>query len=123
MDSVKSDRWAFTAWNKPSIKNAKYICWQQEYTPTTGLLHYQGYIEFEKEYNMRYVKSLFKTKNIHLTVALKNREANRNYCFKNEAIGVERFESGDVDTGRGECNEPLNNTVIEPDIIKRIFCS
>lgn len=115
----KGDRWAFTAWQKPNIKNYKYICWQQEYTPSNGLLHYQGYIEFNKEYTLKYVKSLFKTKNIHLGIATKNREANRNYCFKNQAIGVERFEGGDIDTGRneGECNEPDNN------IIASIFCS
>jgi len=89
----KNKRWAFTSWIKPQLKLhlIDYIVWGEEYTPTTGLLHYQGYVEFKNAYSLKYVKSLFKDKTIHLEVARENRECNKLYCLKGVAV-LTKFE-------------------------------
>jgi len=90
----KHSRTAFTAWKKPNPKEEHivYMCWAKEYTPSTGLEHYQGYVEFTKEYALFQMKSIFKDKTLHFENARKTRAINRAYCFKGPNIG--RFEIG-----------------------------
>lgn len=46
--SVTARHCCFTAWNKPQYNETKmrYMCYAVETTPTTGKIHYQGYVEF-----------------------------------------------------------------------------
>jgi len=94
MEKQKNARYAFTAWKEPRIKDEhiRYMCWAKEYTPTTGLEHYQGYVEFVKEYALFQIKSLFKDKTIHCEPAIHDRTTNRKYCFKGPNLG--RYEFG-----------------------------
>lgn len=95
MDKQKNARFAFTAWKQPKVNEEfiLYMCWAKEYTPSTGLEHYQGYVEFIKDYALFQVKSLFKDKTMHVEAAKHDRETNRKYCFKSVNLG--RYEFGD----------------------------
>jgi len=88
------DKWAFTAWKEPviNVNMISYMIWQQELCPTTKLLHYQGYVEFKRNYKRFQVKSLFKDKTMHCEHAYKSQKANIRYCTKGESI--KRFEFG-----------------------------
>lgn len=100
----KAQKWVFTSWKRPQINESliDYMVWQKEKCPTTQLEHYQGYIEFKKEYKLFQVKSLFKDKTMYVDKATKNRKANYNYCTKNESYAFERYEFGAVDTANGD---------------------
>lgn len=106
----KSKKWAFTCWKKPAINELliDYMIWQKEYTQQSKLEHYQGYIEFKKEYKLFQVKSLFKDKTMHCEIAKKNRQANFLYCTKNESYAGERYEFGNCYTGATDWNEILD---------------
>lgn len=94
---LSSVRWSFTAWKEPSTKLhlVDYMIWQSEICPTTKAKHYQGYVEFKKEYTGKFVKSLFKDKTIHIEVSREDRRANRLYCSKKDTRSGETFEYTD----------------------------
>lgn len=77
---------AFTSWKFPQLKGKShlidYLVWGEEYTPSTGLLHFQGYVEFKKAYTISYTKSIFKDKTLHLEEARASRAQNKAYCLK-----------------------------------------
>lgn len=89
----KSDRWAFTSWILPqcNMKIVKFMVYQQEVCPTTKLLHYQGYVEFYKEYTFGQVKSIFRQKEMHVEIARSSRIHNINYCYKIATATGKRF--------------------------------
>jgi len=60
----------------------QYLVYCKEFCPSTGLAHYQGYVEFTKPYTLIYIKSIFKDKTIHLEHARESRACNRAYCLK-----------------------------------------
>lgn len=103
---MSSERWCFTAWKKPQLneKLINYMIWQKETCPSTHLIHYQGYIEFKREYKLFQVKSLFKDKTIHAEISNKCRLANYRYCTKSYTFAEERYEFGDVMTGMDNPN-------------------
>jgi len=119
MTELKGTKWAFTSWERPIINEIyiDYIVWCLEETPTTGRLHYQGYVEFKKEYTMRYIKSLFKCKEMHLELARSNREANRNYCLKTKDYEIMR----QYDTCEIRNDKPQPCKFREPCLIEQIF--
>lgn len=97
-----SNKWCFTSWQKPvcNLKLCEYIIWQKEYCPSTGLSHYQGYVEFVKSYNtLGPIKRIFKQKTMHVEVAKHNKQVNFLYCTKNQSFAGERFEYGAIETG------------------------
>lgn len=93
----KVKRWCFTSWKEPklNLKLVDYMIYQKELTISTGLEHYQGYIEFKNEYKMFQVKSIFKDKTLHCEPARENRQANFLYCTKNESYAGLRVEFGE----------------------------
>lgn len=96
-----SEKWTFTSWKKPVIneKLIVYMIWQKEICPNMKLTHYQGYVEFKRNYSLGNIKTIFKDKTIHAEVARHSRATNRLYCTKNESYAGERYECGDIDTG------------------------
>lgn len=77
----------------------RFAIWQLEAAPTTGHLHYQGYIEFTKVYALSGLKKL------NPTVSWRNCDASRthniDYCSKEESrvegpwrFGVEETQQG-----------------------------
>lgn len=95
-------RITFTSWREPKInlKLVEYIVWQKELCPQTKLEHYQGYVEFKRGYTLGTIKTIFKSKEIHIELARESREVNRLYCTKNQSYANKRFEyGGQLDTG------------------------
>lgn len=82
--NIKSNRWVFTSPIHPNLKltNVDFLVYQEETGEKTNYKHFQGYVEFKKEYSLQYVKSLFKSKQIHLEIALESRAINILYCTK-----------------------------------------
>jgi len=86
MPVIKSTRWCFTV-NNPSMSydaldhvDCKYMICAQETAPTTGTIHFQGYIVFEKQKTLTGVKNIFL--NAHWEVAKGTTEQNVTYCSK-----------------------------------------
>lgn len=106
MTDIKSKRWSFTSYTKPSYndKAMNYLIWQKEYSTTNGLNHYQGYVELKEERRIFQVRSLLKCKGAHCEISIKSREANIFYCTKNESYAGERYEAGNINTG---INRPI----------------
>lgn len=102
----KSKRWSFTAWEIPSSSKPElvsFLVYQREVTGKTLKskfnAHYQGYVEFYKEYSQKQVKSLFKQTTMHVEVSLKSRELNMMYCLKPQSYyGMRHMDNPD-------CNE------------------
>jgi len=96
MEKESFCKFAFTSWKKPNVKVKffNYLIWSEEYCPSTGLTHYQGYGETKRDYKLFSIKSLFKDREIHIEKARESRMANRMYCFK-ESFYVNRFEYED----------------------------
>ena len=94
----KDKRFAFTSWIQPqcNMKLVEYMCYQEEVCPSTNLIHFQGYVEFFKEYTFGQVKQIFKDKKMHVEIARNSRIHNLNYCtkkrtYKNIECGGKRF--------------------------------
>lgn len=89
----KTDRWAFTLNTQPliNLKYVRFLVYQKEKGERTEYEHYQGYIEFYKPYTLQYVKSLFKSKQIHLEPARESRAVNVIYCTKEKTYTGGRF--------------------------------
>ena len=58
----------------------KYKCSEQEKAPTTGQLHYQGYVVLKRHQRLSYVKDIHMF--AHWEVAHGSADQNRKYCSK-----------------------------------------
>lgn len=86
----KSNRWCFTCWDFNSVvwwkthkmHLVKIMVVGQEICPTTLKLHYQGYVEFNKAYNLSSVKRIWMDNETHWEIARKPDIACITYCSK-----------------------------------------
>lgn len=86
----KSHRWCFTCWDFNSVMWFKanklhltrMMIVGQEICPTTQKLHFQGYVEFAKEYNLSSVKRIWCDRETHWEIAIKPYAACVGYCAK-----------------------------------------
>lgn len=83
----KSRRWCVTMWDIEKVKALKghlidYGLFGEEYAPTTGKLHYQGYIEFKKPYSFSSVKRVLCDKTAHVEMAVAHHSLCTKYCEK-----------------------------------------
>lgn len=77
--------YCFTAWTLPKYDNdhCKYICWGEEICPTTGKLHFQGFVVFNKTARMPKAKEWIGAgSETHLESRKGSREQARIYCTK-----------------------------------------
>lgn len=92
----QSKAWCFTLYTKLD-KNGQYsptfvydeetmvyAVLQTEECPTTGKLHFQGYIEFKGRVSFNRVKRILQSETVHITIARGSSEHNTNYCTKEE---------------------------------------
>lgn len=89
--NTKARRWCFT-WNNPERNplftelpnKARFIIWQKEKAPTTGTVHFQGYIAFTVMKRFNEVRHLFEDK---ATIIMCNgtEQENIDYCTKSES--------------------------------------
>lgn len=100
--------WCFTSYDLENFKVPddnryfRYCVYQAETCPTTGSLHYQGYVEFTRTMRMKKVKELFGDQSMHLEPRQGSREQARAYCMKEETQYAKPIEFGtwDVEPGK-----------------------
>jgi len=73
---------AFTAWQLPHFDGTKvrYMCYGEEHCPSTGKLHYQGYLETFNPHRYPGLKKLLKVQDCKFFPAAADRETNYKYC-------------------------------------------
>lgn len=99
METSKSQRWAFTAYEqdwdcfKVMPELVAEWGWQEEECPETKRHHYQGYMRLKRQARLAQLKKIFPT--THFEIA-KNWDALVNYCKKTETAvdGTQRYEVG-----------------------------
>lgn len=81
---MTSRNWCFTSYlcPTPTMTDIQYMIYQQEKCPTTGRLHYQGYLELTKSVKMTGVKKIFKDDTIHLEKRKGTQQQAIDYCKK-----------------------------------------
>lgn len=82
----KMKNWRFT-WNNPaarpeSWKGWSYLVYQREIAPTTGTVHYQGYVQMEQRKTFEQMRKMAPL--VHWLSADKSPRANDDYCSKEE---------------------------------------
>lgn len=90
---TRARMWVFTQnnpgdWKPPAaVKNEepKYMIWQREVAPETGTPHIQGYVHFNKQRYMKFVKDWLVSTTVHLEKANGNEKQNHDYCSKAES--------------------------------------
>lgn len=87
--SLKQRNYLFTLYELDSIpkqlpKDAKYIIYQLERCPSTGKLHYQGYIELKQPMRVNAVKQLLGSTTVHLERRQGTQLQAIDYCRKTE---------------------------------------
>lgn len=80
----------------------RYLVYQQERAPTTGTLHWQGYVEFNRNYTLKQIKSYFNDNKMHIEKRYGTREEARNYCMKSATRIQPPVEHGSWKTRQGE---------------------
>lgn len=80
--------WCITFWKKPEKKNfiedVRYEIFGEEICPTTGTLHWQSYVEFNKPTSMARVKKIYEDKKIWCKLRKGTRDQAREYCMKDK---------------------------------------
>lgn len=95
--SIKGRYWVFTAWNmsidwkelySEYSDLIRYVVVQKEETPTTGRLHWQGYIQMVNQCRRKKIKFLIDDNKANLQLAMGNQKQNRKYCSKDGEFKV-----------------------------------
>lgn len=116
--SKQSRFWTFTSYSKDEpdwdADSMSYLIFQTEKCPSTGRLHYQGYVEFKKKIGFRAAKLHFDDK-CHLEIRKGTQEEAIEYCMKDESYIEGRQQFGTPSGGQGTRTD-LENVV---DFVKR----
>lgn len=99
METAKSSRWAFTAYEQDweCYKIMPEIVaewgWQQEICPKTQRPHYQGYMRLKRQARLAQLKKIFPTTHFEIS---RNWDALVNYCKKTETAvdGTQHHATG-----------------------------
>lgn len=102
-----SRNWVFTLQGEtpPQFipEKMKYMVYQQEKAPTTGQLHYQGYVVFHEQQRMKGASALVPRS--HLEVRKGTHQQAIDYCTKQESRHQEPVTHGDATDGRATNGE------------------
>lgn len=89
--------WMFTIfdmdWKVPNHELIMYIVYQKESTPSTGRLHFQGYILLKSPRTLKFVREILKS-DPHLEKRLGSHEQAKAYCTKEESRVEGPWEQG-----------------------------
>lgn len=122
MTNVRVRNWCFTVFDMgvplPPVDTdrVRYIVWQQERSPTTNVLHFQGYVEFNVPVTMGQCKAIFCDNTMHLEIRRGTRTQARDYCMKDDTrepgttfseFGV--FVNGGQHSSLEECYMDIKN--------------
>jgi len=80
----------------------KYLVWQMEIAPTTGMQHVQGYVRFSVKKELQTARRLLSDR-AHLQEAKGTEQQNKDYCTKEG--GTEKTEHGEFDAEAGNLIE------------------
>lgn len=95
-NKAKSQAWCFTLYTKLDNKglysptfvydeeNMVYAVMQLEECPTTGRLHFQGYVEYKNRVSFDRAKRLLQSDSVNIRVAKGSSEQNTTYCTKED---------------------------------------
>lgn len=102
MSSLKGryPRWAFTLHVKDENEKldideslCQFFCYQLERCPTTGRLHYQGYLECKSKSSRDRVKTrILRSERAHVDIAKGTAQQNLDYCSKSETSIKDTFK-------------------------------
>lgn len=88
MPGGQAKRWSFTSFKpeEPIFNNdvMKYMRFQQEHSPATQRLHWQGWLALHNKMCMQPLKLLLQDNQIHLEICKGSVEQNEKYCTKDE---------------------------------------
>lgn len=99
-EAVQCRRWTWTMWDEPHDDSAlfSYIAFQMERCPTTGSLHFQGYVETKTKRNRAAVMTALwgplKGKHFWCTPSKGTAAQNKEYCSKLESREGDFYERG-----------------------------
>lgn len=91
--------WAFTSFDekKPEFNSdMRYLVYQQEKSPTTGRLHWQGYMQLKKKARMQSAKKTLGDEKAHMELAKGTPSQNKDYCTKEESRIGGPWEFGEM---------------------------
>lgn len=77
--------WCFVQWDivpSPDLEKIIYMVYQPEICPTTGRLHYQGYVEFKEKFSIKKVRKIFKDPKLWLGHRLGSQKQAIDYSTK-----------------------------------------
>lgn len=109
MGGAKHRCWCVTIWDDPtlkvweSMKDVEYVRYQEECCPTTGKIHWQGWLKFTKQVTMKRVKEILGG-SVHCEGMKGSEEANEAYCTKVESGTGKQFVYGEL-KGQGSRND------------------
>lgn len=105
--------YCFTAWQLPvwNPEVMKYMIYGKEICPTTGRLHYQGYVELKSPSRVVACKKYFKDNTIHLEKRKGTRDQAITYCKKDgdflEYVSSSNSLTKEDKSRRDECDRLL----------------
>lgn len=103
-DEVNGGKWSKDL--KLENENVRYVVFQMEKCPKSGLLHVQGYAEFHSPLRFSKIKQIFESNSMHIEKRKGSREQARNYCMKDESRVLGPFEIGEwQEGGQGKRND------------------
>lgn len=107
---------------RPSTDEIKYLVMGLEIAPTTGQIHWQGYLSFKEPQGWNKVKKAFGRNDLHVEKAKANAERNTHYCCKTGPFlkdaackfpGVDPYIFGDYKDKRISVREQVVATLSE----------
>lgn len=105
----------FTTYNEsPPVyreDEMRYLIYQREKCPTSGKLHWQGYVEFFRKITFNTIKKIFNDNTIHLESRRGNRDQAREYCMKNDTQIIPAVEHGSWSSGGQGARNDLHSLV------------
>lgn len=115
---MTSRHYCFTAWQKPTYDETRvrYLCYAEEKAPSTGKLHYQGYIEFFGSHRYPGAKKILGDPTANLSERRGSREQAISYCRGEYTTVDGRYKPANptfVEFGSTTRKKPVSGTVSE----------
>lgn len=97
----------------------RYAVYQKEKSPSTGQLHFQGYMEFSKPVKFGGLKKWSPT--AHFEERKGTREQARDYCMKSESRVEDPVEYGEFGSGQGRRSDLASAcSIVKESGVKRV---
>ncbi len=103
-EEKRAHNWQWTASVDPSVviygeDNIRYAVWQKERAPTTGHIHWQGYLQLFEHKSLRWLQRRLGA--WHFESARGSADDNKVYCTKSETRLDGPWEMGEAVQGQG----------------------